>query len=188
MEFDELQKIWDSQSNQTMYAINEQALYNRILSKKNRANHVTEFSERLLIIVNILMGAFMIQLAFGKNANLPMTYLLGAWMLGVAVYFIVRRLRRKAADKRFDRSMRGELDHAISLATYQVQLSQFGRWNMLPMALLLLVGLWGSGNTIWLAVGLVLFFVMTFFVSRWEHNIYKNRKRELEMLKEKLEL
>src|SRR4051812_47574418 len=41
MEFDEMKKIWDSQNNEPLYAINEKALYNRILSKKKQAHHIT---------------------------------------------------------------------------------------------------------------------------------------------------
>ena len=37
MEFDELKQVWDSQNNELLYAINEQALHNRILSKKKQA-------------------------------------------------------------------------------------------------------------------------------------------------------
>ena len=38
MEFDEMKKIWDSQTNQTLYSIDENALYNRILSRRKVLN------------------------------------------------------------------------------------------------------------------------------------------------------
>ena len=38
MEFDELKKIWDSQNNEVLYAINEKALHDRIRTKKGRLN------------------------------------------------------------------------------------------------------------------------------------------------------
>ena len=40
MEFEDLQKIWDTQNNKPMYVINEEALHRRILSKKNKASLV----------------------------------------------------------------------------------------------------------------------------------------------------
>jgi hypothetical protein len=48
MEFEELRKIWDAQNNQPLYAINEKAMYNLILSKKKQAHHITNISELLI--------------------------------------------------------------------------------------------------------------------------------------------
>ena len=56
MEFDEIKKIWDSQNKEYMYAINEQALHNRILTKKNKATRTTDVSELLLMITNVGAG------------------------------------------------------------------------------------------------------------------------------------
>ena len=38
-----------------------------------------------------------------------------------------------------------------------------------------------------LIAGIIIFFVLTNYASGWEHNIYKRKKRELEILKDKLE-
>ena len=62
MEFDELKQVWDSQNNELLYAINEQALHNRILSKKKQAYHITNVSELLMIIVNMGAGYFVFQM------------------------------------------------------------------------------------------------------------------------------
>ena len=37
MEFEEMQKIWDEQKGETMYAINESALHKSVTKKKNAA-------------------------------------------------------------------------------------------------------------------------------------------------------
>ena len=60
MEFDELQKIWDTRHNQPLYVINEEALHQRIIEKKYRVIHIAVFSEWLLIIVNIAAGGFLL--------------------------------------------------------------------------------------------------------------------------------
>ena len=62
MEFEELQKIWDSQNNRPVYAIDEKALHNRILSKKRQAYHITNTTELLLIIVNVAAGGLILGL------------------------------------------------------------------------------------------------------------------------------
>ena len=187
MEFDEMKKIWDTQNNEPIYGINEKALHNRILSKKRQAYHITNFSELLIIIVYIGAGAFVLALnTFKPGVNIAM-YCLSAWMFMVAFYMLFSRIRRIKASHRFDRSMSGDLNHALSVATYQVRISAFGRWNILPIGILTVLGVWEGGKSIWAIAGVVIFFVLVSYASGWEHNIYKTRKRELEILQDKLE-
>jgi hypothetical protein len=186
MEFNEMKKIWDSQNNEPLYAINENALHNRILSKKKTGYHITNTSELLLIIVNAGAGLFVLGLNLSKPGVNIYMYLLGAWMLLSALYMLVSRIRRIKRSQQFDRSMLGDLSQAISLATYQVRLSHFGRWNILPIGILSLLGLWDSGKPAWTILGIVIVFALAAFASRWEHSIYKNRKQELEILQKKL--
>lgn len=186
MEFEELQKIWDTQNNEPLYAINEKALHNRILSKKKQGLHITNTSELLSIIVNAGAGCFIFGVNFFKHSGNIFMYLLSAWMIVCALYLLVSRLHRIKANQKFDRSISGDLNHAISVATYQVRLSQMMRWNLLPVGTLIVLGVWGSGK-FWLAVGMVVLFLLTHYASRWEHNIYKRKKRELEILKSKVD-
>src|SRR5678810_945300 len=60
MEFEELKKIWDAQNGQPLYAINEKAMYNLILSKKKQAHHITNISELIIIIVYIITGSLVL--------------------------------------------------------------------------------------------------------------------------------
>jgi hypothetical protein len=187
MEFEELQKIWDTQNNKTLYVIDEKALHNRILSKKKQGLHITNISELLSIVVNAGAGCFIFGMNFFKESGNIFMYILSAWMFGTALYSLVSRVRRTKANKRFDRSMSGDLDHAIWVATYQVRFSQILRWNILPIGTLIILSVWDRGKSVWLAAGMLVFFVLTYYASRWEHNIYKRKKRELEILRTKLE-
>ena len=114
-------------------------------------------------------------------------YFLSAWMFSIAFYLLVSRIRRIKGDNRFHRSMHGDLHHAISVATYQVRLSQLMRWNILPIGILILLGIWEGEKSLWVAVGILVLFVLANYAAGWEHNIYKARKRELEILLNKLE-
>ena len=114
-------------------------------------------------------------------------YVLSAWMLCSALYLLLGRIRRIHADQRFDRSMRGDLTHAVSVATYQVRLSRAMRWNMLPIGLLTALGVWDGGKSIWIAAGILVFFALANYAAGWEHSMYRARKRELEILQNKLE-
>ena len=187
MEFDEMKKIWDSQTNEPLYTINEKALHNRILSKKKQAHHITNISELLSIIVYAGTGCFILGMNFFKQSNNTFMYILAVWMLGSALYLTVSRVRRIYGDHQFDRSLHGDLAHAVSVATYQVRISGLMRWNMLPIVLLIILGVWDGGKSVWIAVGILIFFVLTNYAAGWEHNIYKSRKRELEILQDKLE-
>ena len=187
MEFDELQKIWDAQNDKPLYAINENALHNRISSKKNKGLHISNISELLTIIVNFAGGGFILGInLFNKNANSFM-YLMSAWMFGVAVYTLVSRYRRIKKDSIYDRSLNGDLLHAVSVADYQVKFSRLMRWNILPISLFMFLGILESGKSIWLAVGTSVFLILANYAAGWEHNIYKKRKLELETLRDKLE-
>ncbi len=188
MEFEELQKIWDSQNNQPLYALDEKALHHRILSKKKQAHQLTNISELLLIIVNSGAGSLILGLnGFNRGSNIFM-YVLAAWMFCSAFYLLKSRLQRiKWNRNRFEQSMRGDLDHAISTAAYQVHLSQIMRWNILPIGLLVLLGLWDGGKSIWIVGGTLLFFAVGYYASGFENRIYKAKKRELQLLQKNLE-
>jgi hypothetical protein len=186
MEFDEMKKIWDSQNNEPLYVINEKALHGRILSKKKTGDRITNFTEILSIVVNGGGGISILTVnIFNKHPSLAL-YALAAWMILTALFVCLGRIRRLDGTLRFDRTMQGDLDHAISIAAYQVRISHLMRWNILPIGMLLLVGVWERGKSVWIAIGLLIFMVVINHLSRWEHNIYKRRKRELEILQGKL--
>jgi len=186
MEFEELRKIWDVQDNQPLYAINEKAMYNLILSKKKQAHHITNISELLIIIVYTITGGAVLGMnLFDQSSNIFM-YVLSVWMLGSALFMLMNRIRRIKGGNQFDRSMSGDLDHAISVASYQVRISQIMLWNILPIGALTTLGLWEGGKPIWIAMVVLLFFALSYYAGGWEHNIYKRKKRELEVLKKKL--
>jgi hypothetical protein len=186
-EFDELQKIWDTQNNKPMYTINEQALQSRILSKTKQALHKTNISELLLILVNISAGGFILSLHFSLKGGEIFMYVIAAWMFATTLYLLQSRLRRLKDSRRFDRTMHGQLAHGISTAAYQVRLSQLMRWNILPVGALTLLCLWETQKPLW-TIGLILaIFALGWYTSFWEHSYYKAKRRELEQLQKKLE-
>jgi len=187
MEFEELQQIWNSQDKQPLYVINEEALHRRIEAKKRTTYHITNTTELLLIIVNFVSGSFILGMNFTSQRENTFMYVLAAWMFGTALYSLGSRMLRIRGSNRFDRSMRGDLNYAISVATYQVRLSQLMRWNILPIGALSLLGMWDGGKSVWAAIAILMFFLLAYFASGWEHNIYKSKKRELEVLQSKLE-
>jgi hypothetical protein len=187
MEFDELQKIWDTQNRQPLYVINEQALHNRIVAKKHQVIHIAVVTEWILIIANTASGAFVLQQNFTGRRGLVFAYLLAFWLLGTALYGLVNRIRRMREQKKFNRSLSGDLQHALSTASYQVRISHIMRWNTLPIGLLVLFGVWEGGKSIWFMVAVALFFVLVFIASGWEMGIYRKKMKELQVLQHKLQ-
>lgn len=182
-----MKKIWDSQNNEVIYGLNEAALHSRIQSKKQKAYHITNASEYLAMFSNFAAGVFVLSVSMSTRGAGIFMYILAAWMFLSGGYVLFARLMRMRDTAHFDRTMHGDLSHAIALANYQVRFSQLMRWNILPMALIILLSVWQNGKSWWMAAGLIVFFALAAYASGWEHSIYKSRKRELEMLKQKLE-
>jgi len=186
MEFDDMKKIWDTQNNETLYAINERALHNRILSKKERAGHIANISELLLIIVNGGAGIFIFALTWTRSGGNLFFYLMALWMLLTMLYMMISRTRRQRDGNKFDRTLLGDLNHALAIATYQVRISRLMRWNNPPILILLLFSCWENEKSVWVIVLVLFVFALAYYLSGWEHNIYRARKNELEMLCKKL--
>jgi hypothetical protein len=187
MEFDEMKKIWDTQNNQTLYVIDEKAMHNRILSKMNGVLHLTSVSEWVLIMIYLGSGSVLLVLnPFKPGANIFM-YVGAAWMFATAIYLMVSRIRRIKANRRFDRSIQGDLDHAISLAGYQVRLSQFIRWSMLPLGAIMIFSGWEGGKLLKVGAFILVSYALAFLVTSKGLRANKRRKHALQVLKEKLE-
>src|SRR4029077_16253861 len=114
-------------------------------------------------------------------------YLMAAWMLATAVYILVGRFGRIKRGKNFDQNMRGNLEQAIADATYKVRISQLMRWNIIIIALIVVLGMFEGGQSIWIIAGTAIFFGITYYASGYEHRCYISRKRELLSLHKKLE-
>lgn len=187
MEFDEMKKIWDAQNNQPLYVIDEKALHNRIQSKMNGMSHLTNVSDWVLIFIYLGTGVVLVgRNPFKPGLNIYM-WLGAAWMFATVVYLVVGHIRRIKAGRRFDRSIHGDLDHAIWLAGYQVRLSQFIRWNLLPMGVIMIFSGWEAGKLIRVGLIILIANILAFYVTSTGIRANKRRKRELQGLKEKLE-
>ena len=194
MEFDEIKKIWDTQTNEPLYVIDEKALPNRIQSDRNgerRLANMREWSTILFYLGTVgLMLGFDHFIPIKQGANI-IVYLTAAWMFGTVVYMLVSRTRRIKASRRFDRSISGDLDHAIWLAGYQMRLSLVIGGNFLPLGALSILFSWevgGLGGIFMLGVVIILVAgILTFYIERKGYRASKRRKHTLQEIKENLE-
>jgi len=187
MEFDELKKIWDAQNNTPMYAINEETLHKQIHSRKDRTIRLVNLSEIGLIIINLAVGSFLFWDSITDNEGIY-SYLIAAFMLFSAGYLIVSRIRRQREKNRFDRSMLGDLDHAIANADRLIVLSRkVIWWYNLPILLLLILKLTQAQSSwlTWLLIAMA--FTLAYLLGRWELNrCHLPRKESLEALRNTL--
>jgi len=178
MDFEEMKAIWNTQSDAGGYKIDEKELYGRVLAKKGKTLRIANFTELMIIGVYAGVGIFVL-----VESHM---YYLAAWMWMVALVLLISRVRRLRAARRFDRTIQGELQHALAVAKYQVRVSQLMRWNILPIALFCLWGSWEGGKSVWGMVFIVLVFVVTFYASGFEHRMYVRQKEALEALERSL--
>lgn len=183
MGFEEMKKIWDTQNNEPLYVLNENALHDQIRLKKRKAGHITNVSELATIGVNIFASLFVMGVNIVNGITNIYMYLLVLWMAITAIGVSIGRFRRLRGQGKFDRSILGDLDFAIATATYQVSLSSILRWNIIPMGIFIFLGILDIGKPIGTGIALVVFLAMTYFASAWEHNYYKARRREVQSLR-----
>jgi len=186
-EFDDLKKIWDAQNNQPLYVIDEQALYSRIHSRANNVRRLTNVTDWTLILINLVVVIVLLALnPIEPGANV-FIYVEAAWVFATVVYFVVSHIRRIWAGRRFDRSIHGDLNHAIFLASYQMRIAQIIRWNLLPLGAIMIYGGWEAGKLLKVAAVVLISHTLAFYVTGKGYRTNQRRKRELQVLKEKLE-
>jgi len=187
MELEELQKVWNEQKGENMYTINEESLGKMISQKKNAAARHVSRTEIGLILITLILGTIITTKAIRYGE--------GLWELGggitiflMTAFIFVFRYRRKKAENRFDRSIIGEIDHAIANTESVMRIaSSMIFWYMLP------IGVFTYGQMFFAGVSLEKFlwitgaFILAFFLIYWERKrCHIPRKKKLQQLKDKL--
>ncbi|WP_420318314.1 hypothetical protein [Ekhidna sp.] len=186
MEFEEMQKIWSEQKGETMYAINESALHKRIGKKKDAASKRINMVEILISIINGVVAIILFIDALGDSHNWDF---MGAGIMAATVIYIQYfRWKRIASENKFDRSMIGELDHAISNTNHIVRFSYLMIVGYLaPMSVYLFAKMISQGASLekWLLI--VGLYLLSFLLIYWERKTcHIPRQRNLIALKRKL--
>ncbi|MBN9383324.1 MAG: hypothetical protein J0H74_21390 [Chitinophagaceae bacterium] len=177
MEFKEMQSIWGAQNSAAAYNFDEEELHRRILARKNRALSIANISE--LMIIGVYVGA-------GVFIWVVKMYLLAGWLFLVALVLVISRIRRLIAARRFDRSVQGELQHALATAKYQVRLSRLMRWNIVPIGVLSVLAIGQGGKPLWAMALVLLFFAASYYGAGFENKKYVRQRESLEALQRSL--
>jgi surface polysaccharide O-acyltransferase-like enzyme len=187
MEFEDLKKIWDTQNNEPMYAINETALHRRIHQHKNKTGWLAHINEIGMMFIATVTGGFLLIDAI-RDQESAYSYVGGLAFLVIGVFVFFSRRTRKRNENRFDQSMLAELDQAIKNAGYLVTFARtFVWWFLLPAAIFSFPNL-ALNNASWEKYLLILgAFLLSYLVVTWElRRVHLPRKRKLESLRDKL--
>lgn len=187
MKFEDMKKIWNEQDQKHQYVIDEKVLHESIQAKKRKSSRFVNKMEWILIGTNSFSGGVLIVMNFIKHVDGYYTNALGVLMLATAVFIYFRRSHRLKNENRFDRSMLGDLDHAINNATYRAQLS-YGMLIYFVLVAILVMGNAIYEETSALKIALIAaFLIVVWFLGRWEHRSWHlAHKKRLELMKVKL--
>ncbi|KYG72850.1 hypothetical protein AWN68_09115 [Roseivirga echinicomitans] len=187
MEFKEMKKIWDTQNDEALYVINEDALHRRIKAKKMGTKRKTSFSEVILIVSNLCAGGVVIISHLLKNSGNVAALSMGAMMMIVGAYILFMRSQRIKRDQQTDVSILGDLENAIENINYRIKLSQSMIWFCLIVIAFTMYTVLNSDKSLLNIILISGFFIIGFFMSRWEHKRFNlGKKKQLLDLKEKL--
>ncbi|MEQ9413515.1 MAG: hypothetical protein RIF39_06775 [Cyclobacteriaceae bacterium] len=183
MKFEDMKKIWDEQDQQHKYVVDEKKLHETIQMRKRKGSRYVSKMEWMLIFANVLAGGVIIVMNFIKTSGDIYANGLGVLMLAAGIYIYTKRNHRLKNENRFDRTMLGDLDHAISNANYRARLS-YGMLIYFIFVAILSIGNAMEEEKSLEKIGLiVVFFVITWFLGRWEHKAWHvaNKKRLISM-------
>ncbi len=186
MEFEEMRKIWDTQNNEPLYAINEQALHRRIKAKKKKASRVSNYNEIGLIAIAVITAIPL----FIKNIDQDNIYAYppAIMLLLTCVYVLIGRAKRKKMEGRYDQSIIGDLDQAISNVNFEiVRARTFIWWYILPLTFPVFLNMYMNDASALKWILVIGGFFLSYFVVRigLTYSQVPN-KRRLEKLREKL--
>ena len=153
MNFEEMRVIWNSQNDEPLYAIDRAALHASVRRKSRAFMRRVFWRDIREISIGLLAGTgffvFGGMLAFGHQdrwrrlfgADVEVsrwdaaTLLVasGLWLF-FAAYQLVSRRRQEQRERRFDPSLRGDLDRTISQTDYQIRMATSAVWwGLLPV-------------------------------------------------------
>lgn len=188
MNLEDMKKVWDSDSNQTLYVI-DQSKMDQIVNKKSMsANRRASYVENFIIIMNLVIPVVLFTIA-GLNDQIDFgEYSMGLFTIATAAGTYYYKRVRLANQLNQGDSVLDNLDQAIHNATYQAKMTSFFlTWYIIGVSALTISNLILEGTNIWFIIMISIVFIIGLIVGRWEQRCWHDKKRdELIELKKKL--
>lgn len=153
MHFDDLKVIWDSQHEDTLYALDEKGLHNALLRKSRRfkrrilARDIREISigigASFIMLVILLSVVFDFQEWINNSLNLnvqPTSLTLGFLVAAslfwfyYSIHIYVSRKKQQQIEQQFPHTLQGDIDRELSLTDYQIRKAKTVLWwGLIPI-------------------------------------------------------
>ncbi len=133
MKLEDMQVIWDSQNERTMYQFDEQVVLETIQNRsRSIASYVSCFEIAMLVVSLFLSLMLLMEPIIDQKEyyQIPQAIL----AIGIAAYIWRLRAHRQKTELQFDQNVLGMLDRSIFQLRYKIRLSRtFPWWFLLPM-------------------------------------------------------
>ena len=189
MEFEDMQRIWNKQQNESLYAINEDALRKRIHRKSRSTDQALNMLEGGVIGSSIfsLISLYINWVGDG----LPLAYfLLPLMLIVISLYVFVWRRQRQKELQKFDSTTIGKLDKAIAQNDFLVErIQKMIWWYMVPVFGGFAIYFYFEQGPYWREsmVAMIVLGILSYIGVHWELNKFHiPKKRDLEALRDLL--
>lgn len=189
MEFEDIQRIWHTQEEAPMYAINQETLFKQLRKKSRSTESALNFFEAA-IIVSSIFSIIMLYINWADN-NVPWTYyLIPGMLLVISAYIALLRYRRKRNAHRYGQSLMDELEKAIAHNQFLLERARtMIWWYILPVFGGFMIYFYVEQGPYWwqsilsmIGVG-----ILAIWGARWEiRKWHEPRQRDLEALRKLL--
>lgn len=189
MEFEEMKKIWDTQNDKPLYAVDEGALRRSVQRNARHFTRFIVFFEATVMAVMVGLGAFYIVVARSQAQYERLVS--GAILLAVAAVHLVETKRRRRGEAQFEPSLVGDIDKSLWQVRNHVSRARGLRWSLIaPMCLAVIIDwVFPLGNFRW--SWLLPLFLLLMALSAWgiEYEIrcwFLPKERKLEAVRKVL--
>lgn len=187
MEFEHMQKIWDQQSNQVVYGINENKLFESVIKRQQKIKKLVGCFEWTAIFTFVgLAGLAVIEgIIKAEYYQLP----LGILFVGLAVYMLKDRQKRLNNDNLEVKNIKTSLENSISSLSHQINRQRNIVWWFFSPLCLVAVYQGVFGDKAWWAIGVAIVAMLAIYwlTQKEIHCKLAPKLKELEALKRLIE-
>ena len=189
MNLEDLTIIWNSQDQEPIYLIDRATLHASVKRKGERIERLTSLFEKTMIGVTFAMGVIL-PIDAWREGDGAHQYVAGALCVIVAALATKWRRERRKDELRFDDSVLGITERALSQIDYQVRRLKTFLWCFhLPIAITAGIGLslYSNARITWIWAGVIALCCLSYWGTHRDiRTCLLPKRRELDSLREKL--
>lgn len=187
MEFEDMQRIWDKQNNEQLFAVNTEALHKRIQQKSRGIGRTLNLFEGIMIGAN-LFSIFILWLNWRGDGREWYYFLIPLLLAMITAYVIAMRYRRQQETKQFEPTLIGDVNKAIAQSDILIKRMQsLFWWYIVPVFGAFAALFYVDNGENWNFLLLLVFAIFSYVTTHWEiRTVHRPKKRDLEALRELL--